>query len=440
MIEIPEYATVFADNQPAPDAPRREQISRDLGTRLEVEWLAGGRVAIKASSWVGTIDLTSHLSVRVIPKLAGNNLGVLTMLAVAEGLTPDHLPRFLRDLSADPDEDALQILCRLVVHATEVLFARGLVRDYRGHADDLPYLRGRLDVYRQATTHFAQLDRLACTFDEFDHSNIENHLLLAGVNAARRAATEMSVRRRAAALAERLSALAPTLPDTAGLLSHRIVYGRRTEQYRSAHTWCRALLRLAQVDAVSPANTQSATAFLINMNTLFERFVERLVSQAFETDGLLIESQQHNPSLITVDGVNSGRSVAPDLVVSDRFGAVAIDAKYKRYCGGNDVSPADTYQLLLYAQCYVGFTAIPTSYLIHPVESGDPVSTLMELTVPGESGSRRVRVRTIGIPIPAILDGLRIGDPSGFQETIEFLRRTIQLESPTRSGAALSTV
>ena len=65
MIELPEYATAFADDQPAPDAPRREQISRELGARLGVEWLAGGRVAIKASSWVGTIDLTSDLSVRV---------------------------------------------------------------------------------------------------------------------------------------------------------------------------------------------------------------------------------------------------------------------------------------------------------------------------------------------------------------------------------------
>lgn len=431
MIELPEYATVFADDQPAPDAQRQEQISRDLGARLGVQWLAGGHVAVKASSWVGTIDLTPDLSVRVIPKLAGNNLGVLTMLAVAEGLTPDHLPRYLRDLSADPDEDALQILCRLVVQCTEVLFTRGLIRDYRGHADDLPYLRGRLDVYRQATKHFAQLDRLACTFDEFDHSNIENHLLLAGVNAARRAATEMGVRRRAAALAERLSALAPTLPDTARLLSHRIVYGRRTEQYRSAHTWCRALLRLAQVDALGSANTQPATAFLVDMNALFERFVERLVAQAFDRDGLLIETRRHNSSLITVDGVDSGRSIAPDFVVTDRISTVAIDAKYKRYCGGNDVSPADTYQLLLYAQCYVGFTAVPTSYLIHPVESGDPVTTVMELTVPGESGSRRVQVRTLGVPVPKIVDGLRIGDSSGFQETIEFLRRTIELVSIT---------
>ncbi|MCV7071050.1 hypothetical protein H7H73_12055 [Mycobacterium rufum] len=157
-----------------------------LGNRLTVTWLSDHRVNIRSSSWVGTIRLTQDLRVRVVPKLAGDSLGVLTMLAITDGSALADLPQYFRGLSDNPSEDAIELLCRLVVTHTEKVLAHGLIRNYRSHSDDLPFLRGRLDAYRQATAHFGKFTEFACDYNEFDRDTADNHLLLAGARAARR--------------------------------------------------------------------------------------------------------------------------------------------------------------------------------------------------------------------------------------------------------------
>ena len=85
------------------------------------------------------------------------------MLAVAHGLpVADSEPATL----ATQRENLLEVLIRLF--ATQLLAAvrRGLPHRYRVVEDDLPLLRGKLDVPRQLTRHAMRPDRLACRFDE----------------------------------------------------------------------------------------------------------------------------------------------------------------------------------------------------------------------------------------------------------------------------------
>ncbi|MYR07758.1 hypothetical protein GTV32_16260 [Gordonia sp. SID5947] len=406
-----------------------------LGNKLSISWLSNDRVEVRASSYVGSVDLSPGLRVRVVPKLAGGNLGVLTMLAITNGCSLNDLPEYFRGLSDDSTEDAVQLLCRLVVTHTEVLVARGLIRDYRGHSDDLPFLRGRLDTYRQATVYFGKFTALACSFDEFDHDNIENHLLLAGVLMARRVSTDAHVRRRAAQLADRLNQIAPTLPSNSKLLATRIVYGRRTEPYRVAHTWCRSLLDLARVNDTADADLRVET-FLIEMNLLFERFVEWLIEQVTAGTGVEMQTQKRNASLITVNG-ESRRSIAPDLVLRRGERQCAVDSKYKRY-DIRTISNEDIYQLLLYAQCYTGFSHAPTSYLIFPAANNKLAESTVELSVPGERSARRVRINAAGIPLASIVDGLRRGDSGEIDKTLVALRGVLSEAISSESDAWVS--
>lgn len=422
MIEISEYSTGTSDLAPLA-LDEQERLRQALGNRLSVSWLSDDRVEVRATSFVGSIDLTPDLRVRINPKLAGGSLGVLTMLAVTNGCIAHDLPRYFRGLSPDPEEDAMQLLCRLVVTHVESLVTRGLIRDYRGHSDDLPFLRGRLDVYRQATVHFGKFNALACAFDEFDHDTIENHLLLAGVTVSRKVAVDARLRRRAAELEDRLKQIAPTLPAITELLTTPIVYGRRTEPYRAAHTWCRSLLDLTRVSDTVESGLR-VDAFLIDMNRLYERFVEWLIDQVIAGSGVNMQAQKRNPSLITVNGV-SRRSIAPDLVLGRGERQCAIDSKYKRY-DSKTISNEDIYQLLLYAQCYTGFTHIPTSYLLFPASDTSIVEMTIELTVPGEGADRRVRIKAVGIPLQNIVRGLRLGDNAPLETTVGGLRAVLQ--------------
>lgn len=419
MIELAEHSSETCSATTL-SVEQQEQMSGQLGNRLGVTWLSNGRVQIRASSWVGSLRLTPDLHVRVVPKLAGNSLGVLTMLAITDGSPLTDLPQYLRGLSDEPDEDATELLCRLVVTHTENVVARGLIRNYRQQADDLPFLRGRIDAFRQATVFFGKFTEFASQFNEFDRDTAENHLLLGGVRAARRATTSASVRRRAADLERRLADVAPTLPPRRALLAATIVYGRRNAHYRAAHTWCRSLLRLGRLEDEGIGGAPEVDAFLVNMNALFERFVDWLVARAYEASDVDVQAQKRNPSLITVNG-QYRRTIAPDLVVAQPGRTLAIDAKYKRYDEW-EISPSDVYQLLLYAQCYTGFTTTPTSYLIYPASRRRSSPTVVELTVPAEEGPRRVRVHAIGIPLAEVVDGLRTGNPSSLDETVDQLR------------------
>ncbi|KQY07955.1 hypothetical protein ASD37_08240 [Mycobacterium sp. Root135] len=430
MIELPEHDTEISETTTIP-VDQQEQMANVLGNRLGITWLSDKRVQIRSSSWVGSIHLTQDLQVRVIPKLAGNSLGVLTMLAITDGSPLLDLPQYFRGLSDDPDEDATQLLCRLVVTHTEKVLSRGLVRNYRGHADDLPYLRGRLDAYRQATVYFGKFTEFACEYNEFDRDTIENHILLAGVRAARWTTTSASVRRRAADLERRLADVAPTLPSRRKLISATaIVYGRRNGHYRVAHTWCRSLLRQGQVDDVDAPAASEIQTFLINMNALFERFVDWLLALAFPEDGIDLQAQKRNRSLITVNGRHR-QSIAPDVVLSQSGRKVAIDAKYKKY-DESDISASDVYQLLLYAQCYTGFTAIPTSYLIYPASKRMTSPVVVELTIPTDVGARKVRVSALGIPLAEIVSGLRVGQ----HEPLRTAVNEIRAELPITQGAS----
>lgn len=418
MIEVTEYSRELISLPPI-SLDDQERMRQALGSKLAVDWLSDERIEIRATSFVGSVDLTPDLRVRVIPKLAGGSLGVLTMVALTNGCAIRELPQYLRGLSADPTEDAAQLLCRLVVTHTEVLLTRGLIRDYRGHTDDLPFLRGRLDTYRQATVHFGKFTALACSFDEFDYDNIENHLLLAGVRIARRVASDAQVRRRAAALEERLSQIAPALPSTRTLLATPIVYSRRTEPYRAAHTWCRALIDLSRLDDATDSVLMVQT-FLIDMNRLFEQFVEWLIAQVVPAPAVVMQTQGRNSSLITVNGA-SRRSIAPDIVLHSGIRQCAIDSKYKRY-DDKSISNEDIYQLLLYAQCYVGFTHTPTSYLVFPASGTETTAMTVELAVPGGDGVHRVRIRAIGVPLATIVGGLREGNAECLETTVGALR------------------
>ena len=66
---------------------------------------------------------------------------------------------------ARQDETLLDILIRAFADQLTNEVRRGLPRQYLRCEEDLPTLRGRLDVTRQFTTLAVRPDRLACQFD-----------------------------------------------------------------------------------------------------------------------------------------------------------------------------------------------------------------------------------------------------------------------------------
>jgi 5-methylcytosine-specific restriction enzyme subunit McrC len=264
---------------------------------------------------------------------------------------------------ARQDETLLEILIRAFADQLTNEVRRGLPRQYLRCEEDLPKLRGRLDVTRQFTTLAVRPDRLACQFDVLSPDTALLQVMKACVVFLARQA-------RRAETVRRLAELRVALADVSDVHSHHLAWDKIAID-RSNRRW-RSLLALARLflrrdwQATHRANDLrdlAGVTLLFPMNDLFEAYVAALLRKALAPQGYEVVSQgglRYCLNEIAADGT-LGRPLfrtKPDCMVRrDGRTVLVIDTKWKRLtAAGSDpkrgVSQADVYQLMAYARLY----------------------------------------------------------------------------------------
>jgi 5-methylcytosine-specific restriction enzyme subunit McrC len=308
-------------------------------------------VRVTARSWVGIVRF-ERFEVRVVPKLAGNNIGLVEMIEFATGL--DSLRRSFSARSLHAEGTGLfDLIALLLAEGTELILRGGLLADYVEREDELPVLRGRLLGAHQVLRRFGQVDRLVCRFDEHEQNIAENQLLAAALSRCATRVTHGSVRRRVRRLlAIFQEACRPDDLDLEGI-RNPMAYHRLNEHYRNPHALAWLILDGLGTRDVLVTGATNCFAFLIDMNRLFEMFVFRLVDTLLAGSGMRVQYQRADRSIIL--NASTGQPyarVVPDILV-ERSAAgttarLAIDAKYKLY-DERKLSSSDVYQSFLYA-------------------------------------------------------------------------------------------
>ncbi len=420
-ITLQEYETCFRDDLPPPSEAEQAQLARLLGDRLEALWLSDGRCRLRSSSWVGVIPVGSRI-IRIVPKLAGAALDVLTMLGVATGMPVEQVRELQRRTTVAAGGSLVDLLISLLCAEVSALLSAGALQDYREEADDLAVLRGRLDLQAQATRHYGRVDVLRCRFEQFDHDVMDNRLLTAALRVASTVAEAQPVRLRAAALLSEMEDLAPgPLPPVEELRS-RLAYDRRNSHYRNAHIWALALLEGNRLrDPFVPAGSTTGV-FLLDMNVLFERFVTWLVQQALSGHDVTVTPQVRDASILW-RGTRSWGSLRPDLLLRKGDRSLAVDAKYKRY-DLRRVAVGDVYQLFVYARAYSGLQdGVPRAVLVYPSE-GSVEDVVLDLR---PRGHKEGSVYCIGVDLPPLLAEVRAGTGHLLPSACAQVRRAIGL-------------
>src|SRR5262249_10585356 len=152
---------------------RQELEAGDEG-RLVVDELRTG-VRVTARSWVGVVRF-ERFEVRVVPKLAGGNLGLVEMIEFATGLDALRRSSSARLLHTK-NTGLMDLLALLLAEASEAILRGGVLADYVEREDEIAVLRGRLLGDQQLLRRFGQIDRLVCRFDEHEQDIVENQLL-----------------------------------------------------------------------------------------------------------------------------------------------------------------------------------------------------------------------------------------------------------------------
>lgn len=305
--------------------------------------------ALKAKQVVGVLAIPGA-TLEILPKVDGSNHAVRQALV--------HMIAVARDLKvadaefaplASQRHDLLEIVIGLFVQRLTIAVRRGLPRRYVGLEEDLPVLRGRLNVVRQFTQLAVRPDVLACRYDELSEDTPLNRVLKAAVTRLAGVARNAANARRLAELAARFEFVG----DSAYPLREPVQLDRTNTAFHDLYRLARFLL--SGEWQTTTGGRAMGFALLFEMNVLFEEFIGKTLRRAlgWRRVGLQKRSVYALQDAAEYDLFN----LRPDVVI-DRDGTrpIVLDTKWKKLKPKKrpklGVRESDVYQMLAYAGAY----------------------------------------------------------------------------------------
>ncbi len=400
--------------------------------------LEHGRKGFRARGIVGVIA-TPDCQLEILPKIEG---GVETNISDATlRARLIHMLAVTYDLPIEAGaitqlgwqrNTVLELLIRLFCAKLTDAIRQGMPRHYLEHQDDLTALRGRLDATRQFSTLAVSPQKLACRFDTLSPDIALNQVMRAAVTKLSRL-TAAPDNQRALRELSFVYADVAEIPSSA-LRWDRIVLDRTNRRWRDLLSLAR--LFLSDRHQQTSAGTIDGHALLFEMNVLFEKYVERILSQALAGTRFRVSSQGGHRDCLYEDEGDIGRfRTRPDLII--RQGeeiALIIDTKWKRITRRIDdpkqgVSQADVYQLMAYGRLY----DCPNVMLLYP-HHGDlhpaPIRRRYSIAAKGADEKLIVATQDVAGTQRDHRDALR-------KLVVDFLEHEGELEAPGKHGDAL---
>lgn len=354
--------------------------------------LEHGRKGLRARGVVGVIA-TPGCQLEILPKIEGAGEKGVDNATLRHRLI--HMLAVARNIRIDAGEIAqlgwqrdtlLELLIRLYCSKLTDAVRQGIPQQYTNQRDDLPTLRGRLDVTRQFSTLAVSPQKLACRFDARSPDIALNQVMRAALSKLSRLARSPDNQR---ALRELSFAYADISDVPPGALRWDLIVLDRT------NTRWRELLSMAEL-FLGDRHQQTSTgpiggySLLFEMNILFEEYVARLLYRALARTDLTVSAQGgHRDCLF--EGETGRFRTRPDLII--RRGsqiAFVVDTKWKRITRIDDpkmgVSQTDVYQLMAYGRLY----DCPHVVLLYPHHGGLPPSPILQrysIAMPGAQES-----------------------------------------------------
>lgn len=350
---------------PAWAADRLHQVARalPLGGEEGGKIVQLGRRALRAGQVVGILA-AENCSLEILPKIdaAGDEGGdasqgqvrkrLVHMLAVALNLDVQSGALSDHDWQSNT---LLEILISLFTRDLIDAVRQGMPRRYVGIEDDLPALRGKLDVVRQFSVLAASPQRLACHYDELSSDILLNRIMRTAVDRLRRVAIRPENQRLLGELALSYAEISPI--PAKEIAWDSVQLDRTNARWRSLLAMARFLL--GDRHQTTSVGGQQGFSLLFEMNILFEQYVGRLLRRALTGSPYSVHLQ--GGRRYCLQDVESGRrtfQTKPDILIKNGDVVVhIIDTKWKRVTSKVDdpkrgVSQSDVYQMMAYGQIY----------------------------------------------------------------------------------------
>lgn len=280
---------------------------------------------------------------------------------------------------------------------------RGLPRHYQQCEEDLPCLRGRLDVARQFTVNAVRPDRLACRFDQLEANTPLMQIMAATVTFlskhVRRYDTKRIFTELRHSLADIPSVPLPRLPWT------EVRIDRSNRRWESLFALAKLLIRREWQATHHAHSAPYGLTLLFPMNDLFEEYVAALLRRGLVGSDIQVTTQGGLRHCLG-DFVAGERlekatlfQTRPDIILrkGDKIVQI-IDTKWKKLnldpqAKKHGVSQSDVYQLMAYARIYESDSLM----LLYPEVPGQACGLRKDFGI--AQGTERLRIATIDISL-----------------------------------------
>lgn len=375
----PIVLTEYAPSAPLDLTVTERDALRGLVPNLTVEPIAGSTdtYRITGGSSVGVVRV-GDLTIEFRPKI-----GIAPLLfLVSYTLNPKAWRQSQAELASDTN--LAEAIVPLFGRTAQAALQQGLLHGYRTQQDTLPTIRGRVRMADQMRSRTGLPMPIEVSYDDFTPDILENRLLRTAVDVLGRLRLRHQASRLALArLNQQLAGIGNLTVD--GRPVPEPVWTRLNERYRPAVSLARLIVTTAGLAA--RAGGIDASAFIVDMNAVFEGFVRAAMREHLRLDTHAFPPGASGHRIY----LDTGRFIPlkPDLSwwVGGRC-VFAGDCKYKR--PSNTVPNADIYQMF----AYLTALQLPEGLLIYAPGEDIPPDVVIE------QAAKRIQVQTVDVSKP----------------------------------------
>lgn len=309
---------------------------------------------IKSKNYVGVIEISSHISIEILPKIAQGDIqmGRTTLLKMLQ--CGNMVPQKIKGKASVHGGvvPIMDLFIEFFCNELENLLSQGIMGSYERIVDNSPTLKGRLSFHNHIVHNSVRKDRFFIEFDEyglncFEHRVIKSALLL------------LYEKVRIDQIKQRLREFLVIFKEIPELRKGEKVrkYStaeRNEKRYNDIMQW--AILFLQGNSIFPRAGELKGVSLLFDMNSLFEKYVQyHLKKQLHLKCGVTISPK----TAYMVTEPQSLYRLAPDMLIGR---TIIADMKWKRI---SSMLPdhRDMYQMYVYGKKYEGIREI---HLIYP--------------------------------------------------------------------------
>lgn len=340
-----------------------ERFSRGGARLLQVE----GRRRLKLDNFVGVVQTPCGTVLEIVPKHHAVGGDLADSRALLRKLLEALLDLPARNVGAASlqlfDAPLSEWVMGRFLHELDILVSRGLRFEYQRLDEDLPFLRGQLNLNQQMRQPPGREHRFQVRHDAYLPNRPENRLLKLALERVCRETQDANHWR----LAHELSVRLAEIPQSKQVDHDFRAWGqdRLLAHYRPIKPWCELILNQQMPMAV--AGDYQGLSLLFPMEKLFERFVARWL-RASLPNSVDMRTPARSQSLCEHQQKPIFQ-LEPDILVTDAGKRCLLDTKWKlldssrradNYC----LSRSDFYQLFAYGQKYLG--GVGKMALIYP--------------------------------------------------------------------------